>query len=233
MAEEEKKEKAAEESQTGEGDSQAEKATESRKKLFLILGIGLIGVLAAGIGGFFIMQTLGASETELSAEELKIADIETSEELEVLKEAEKGETPQEQQQASGEGQPETVGEGAEEGQDGGSEVSTKSIYSEEEKFGDTIAIPKMELNLGNPLENRFLRFGVSLEFHGGESQGEEIQRRLPQIRDIIITTISRKTRIELLSPEGKENLRKQLKNTFNEIFAQPVSNVYFTEFLVE
>ncbi len=105
--------------------------------------------------------------------------------------------------------------------------------ADQNAFGDTIDIPKMELNLGNPLENRFLRFGLSIEYHGGEDQKTALNRRMPQIRDVVITMISKKSRIELLSSNGKEAFRKQLKNSLNELLDKPISNVYFTEFLVE
>jgi flagellar basal body-associated protein FliL len=100
-------------------------------------------------------------------------------------------------------------------------------------FGTTWAVPRLDINLGNALENRFLRLSLSLEFKGGNSQKEELQMREPQIKDIIITTVGTRGRLELLNPKGKEKLRRDLLNRFNEVLERPVLNVYFSEFLVE
>jgi flagellar basal body-associated protein FliL len=106
---------------------------------------------------------------------------------------------------------------------------TKSVTS----FGDTFTIPKMDLNLGNPVENRFLRIGVGMEYRGGEEQQEELKKREIQIKDIIITTVTNKTRVQLLTPSGKELLRREILNRINEVSDRPIQNVFFTEFLVE
>jgi flagellar basal body-associated protein FliL len=100
-------------------------------------------------------------------------------------------------------------------------------------FGDTYTLSRMDLNLGNPIENRYLRVAVSIEFRGGEEQLDELKQREPQIKDIIITTVTNKTRLELLSENGKEDLRRELMNRINEVCDRPIQNIYFTEFLVE
>lgn len=216
---------------------------KKKRKLALLLGIGGIGLAAAGGGGFFVMKTLSGGQPEMENGALPSdAHGETKEEnAETAQTADKNDQSKptkdisEPQNTSDSGSAaETSSEEQADASNSGStlSLSAKNI-SDENSFGETFEIPKMELNLGNPLENRFLRFGVSLEYHGGEDQAQELEKRLPQMRDIIISLIGRKTRMELLTPEGKENLRKQLKNTLNEVFEQPITNVYFTSFLVE
>jgi len=100
-------------------------------------------------------------------------------------------------------------------------------------FGETYDLPKLDLNLGNPLENRFLRLAITMEFHGGEAQKEEIKKREPQLKDLVITSVSSKTRMELLTEKGKERLRRELMNRFNEVLERPVKSLFFTDFLVE
>ncbi|APJ02715.1 flagellar basal body-associated FliL family protein [Silvanigrella aquatica] len=100
-------------------------------------------------------------------------------------------------------------------------------------FGDTFLIPRMDLNLGNSIENRFIRIGVAIEYRGGEMQGFELKKREVQLKDIVITAVTTKTRIVLISEEGKENLRREILNRINEVTDRPVQNVYFTEFFVE
>ncbi|NBW83326.1 hypothetical protein EBR21_16380, partial [bacterium] len=113
------------------------------------------------------------------------------------------------------------------------EKSDLKIFKSDESFGETFALPKMDLNLGNPLENRYLRIGVSIEYTGGKTQQDELKKREPQLKDLIISSVSSRTRLELLTEKGKEKLRRELINKINETFERPVKTIYFTDFLVE
>ncbi|NBX15774.1 MAG: hypothetical protein EBR09_00260 [Proteobacteria bacterium] len=113
------------------------------------------------------------------------------------------------------------------------EKADLKAFKSDEQFGETFQLPRMDLNLGNPLENRYLRIAVSIEFTGGKTQGEELKKREPQIRDLIISSVSSRTRLDLLSERGKEKLRRELINKMNESFERPVKTIYFTDFLVE
>ena len=113
------------------------------------------------------------------------------------------------------------------------EKADLKAFKSDETFGETFALPRMDLNLGNPLENRYLRIGVTIEFTGGKTQQEELKKREPQIRDLIIGSVSTRTRLDLLTERGKEKLRRELVNKMNETFERPVKTIYFTDFLVE
>lgn len=113
------------------------------------------------------------------------------------------------------------------------EKSDLKMFQSDQTFGETFALPKMDLNLGNPLENRYLRIGVSIEYTGGKDQQEELKKREPQLRDLIISSVSTRTRLDLLTERGKEKLRRELINKINESFERPVKTIYFTDFLVE
>ncbi|KAB8027718.1 flagellar basal body-associated FliL family protein [Fluviispira multicolorata] len=100
-------------------------------------------------------------------------------------------------------------------------------------FGDTFQIPRLDLNLGNAIENRFIRIAVAIEYRGGENQGMELKKREAQIKDIVITAVTSKTRSDLISDSGKESLRREIMNRVNEVSDRPIQNVFFTEFFVE
>lgn len=250
-----KNDKGAEEAEKGQSPAQGKKGDEEgagsepsdkKRKLKLILGLAGISLTATAIGGYFVVKTVGSKPTELAA---KAPDGEQG--AAAPGQAQPGPTGPQAGTAkdSGQAAPASAGvekdtkssQGAAQGSNAAAAGAPQGALGKEpssgdkanDQFGDTVDIPKMELNLGNPLENRFLRFGLSLEYHGGEEQKKELTRRMPQIRDVVISIISRKTRIELLSADGKEGFRKQLKNTLNELLQEPVTNVYFTEFLVE
>lgn len=250
-----------EESGKGEAGADNPEAAKKKKKLILIAGIGGVGLAAASVGGFFVMKTFSTPH-DMKAQQLPEAagDKKDSKSDEKTKgdghaddnahgkdpKAEGSHGSDEKGKAKEEAKDEGKGHGAKDSQEKAADPHSSSDGTKSTKhdghgapatdqnaFGDTIDIPKMELNLGNPLENRFLRFGLSIEYHGGEEQKTALNRRMPQIRDVVITMISKKSRIELLSSNGKEAFRKQLKNSLNELLDKPISNVYFTEFLVE
>ncbi len=101
-------------------------------------------------------------------------------------------------------------------------------------FGDTYKLPPFSLNLGNALENRYIRIEIQLEYPRKNKKLEaEIKARQPQLRDAVIGIIQRKTREFLLSPDGKEALRREILKRINQYMSTPITNVYITDFLIE
>ena len=83
------------------------------------------------------------------------------------------------------------------------------------------------------MENRYVRLEVSIEYRGGEEQRKELERRIPQLRDTVISLVSRKTREFLLSPDGKDQLRKEMLVRMNRYTSKPVESVFITDILIE
>ena len=100
-------------------------------------------------------------------------------------------------------------------------------------FGETHTLKPFHLNLGNPLENRFVRLEVALEYKGGTTQLKEIERRKVQLRDATLSVISRKTREFLLTPDGKDQLRLEILNRINQYMDKKIDAVYITDLLIE
>lgn len=64
----------------------------------------------------------------------------------------------------------------------------------------------------------------------------ELKAKEPQIRDAVIKVLSSKKAEDVLTPEGKETLKEELVEAINESVGfdePPVTNVYFTEFIVQ
>lgn len=64
----------------------------------------------------------------------------------------------------------------------------------------------------------------------------ELKAKEPQIRDAVIRVLSSKKSEEVLTPEGKEALKEELVEALNEAVGfdePPITNVYFTEFIVQ
>ena len=100
-------------------------------------------------------------------------------------------------------------------------------------FGSTYILKPFHLNLGNPLENRYIRLELSLEYKGGEQQKAEIDKRMPQLRDSVGNIASRKSREFLLGPDGKDQLRHEILVRLNQFMGHPIESVFITDMLIE
>ena len=70
----------------------------------------------------------------------------------------------------------------------------KDGEEEEESFGmgRTFSFKPFHLNLGNPLENHYVRLEVSVEYATPKAE-KELARRKAQLRDAVVSIVSNKT----------------------------------------
>jgi len=79
---------------------------------------------------------------------------------------------------------------------------------------------------------RIIRLTVQLEVTD-KKLSETLKEKNIVIADIIDSVLRSKTADELLKPEGKEKVRKEIKDRLNEIFENKVYNVNFGEFIIQ
>lgn len=112
----------------------------------------------------------------------------------------------------------------------------KGMVSGGKKTGDTasVAVHKMEpflVNLADPGQLRYLKVTLYVETH---QKGEEFEKRLPQSRDSVLTVLSSKNSRDLMTSEGKNALREEIKEKINHLLTETkVKNIYFTEFVIQ
>ena len=202
------------ENENGNGNGNGKKST-----LFIIISI--ISVLTlGGVGSYYFFIMKGDNQKE--KDKTKIADSETSE-----KEKKKESTGEEiVKDKSKEKEGSTT-----EGQESKKLVEKKEL--EHINFGETYKMKPFHINLGNPLENRFARIEISIEYKNGNLQKKEIEKRKPQLRDLIVDVASKKTREFLLAPDGKSQLRLEFLNRINQYMHYKIENVYITDILIE
>ncbi len=98
-------------------------------------------------------------------------------------------------------------------------------------IGQLIPLESFLVNLSGTRGNKLLKVSMELEIDG-EQLREEIDKRKPQIRDIIIILLSSKTYAQVSSTEGKESLREEIRNTLNSFLTRgKIKRVLFTEFI--
>jgi flagellar FliL protein len=87
------------------------------------------------------------------------------------------------------------------------------------------------VNLADPGQLRYLKATLHIETH---QKGEEYEKRLPQLRDLVLTVLSSKNYRDIMTSEGKNALREEIKGKMNQLLAETkVKNIYFTEFVIQ
>lgn len=101
------------------------------------------------------------------------------------------------------------------------------------QMGPIFPLDTFIVNLGDPDRAYYLKITMSLELDG-ELVQEEVEKRLPQIRDRILTVLPTKSSEELVTAEGKQALRESVIADINALLQTgAVRNLYFTDFVIQ
>ncbi len=89
------------------------------------------------------------------------------------------------------------------------------------------------VNLADAEENRYLKIRINLESRKPEPN-EEFSKKLPLIKDTILTILSQKKSEELFLSFGKEKLKAEMLRLVNPNLVEwKIKAVYFTEFVIQ
>jgi flagellar protein FliL len=110
-----------------------------------------------------------------------------------------------------------------------------------EEIGAVVSMDTFIVNLADPGGNRYLRVTMDLELAGkpadksaAKTAGDELAKRMPQIRDAILMILSTKRYADISTPEGKTALREEILNAVNGLLASSqITRIYFKEFVIQ
>jgi len=86
---------------------------------------------------------------------------------------------------------------------------------------------------GKTAKPRYLRININVEVPNA-IVAEVVSSRLPQLRDLVIMTLSDKTALELSTPEGKQGLRDEVFRRIDEKMPEgTLMNIYFSDLVVQ
>ena len=89
------------------------------------------------------------------------------------------------------------------------------------------------VNIKDGKRDRYLKLKAELELTNAAA-GEQLRKRMPAIKDSVITLLSSKTFDDLRSIAGKDVLREELMARLNaQLKGGKVSALYFTEFVIQ
>jgi len=99
--------------------------------------------------------------------------------------------------------------------------------------GEMFPLDQFVVNLSDPMGKRYLRLTITLELDSREAV-ERATKMVPKLRDMVIVLLTSLTFEEVMTPEGKVQIRDELLERFNQILRPDrVRNIYFTDFVVQ
>lgn len=99
--------------------------------------------------------------------------------------------------------------------------------------GHIYTLESMIVNLADTEFQRYLKVKMDIEIEK-PTPDAEFEKRLPQLKDAIITILTRKTFSDISESKGKMQLKEEMILKANHLFETfRVKNVYFTEFVVQ
>lgn len=101
-------------------------------------------------------------------------------------------------------------------------------------IGPTYSLDTFNVNLADLESRHFLKTTITLEL-GTPALAKELEKRQPQVRDIIISILREKTAEELKNGNATvQKLKDEIKSRLNNVLTSgQVTAVYFTEFIVQ
>lgn len=99
--------------------------------------------------------------------------------------------------------------------------------------GPIISLEPFIVNLADPKGKRYLKVKLEMELTNKVTE-KELRKRMPQVRDQIILSLSSKSYQQVKGVPGKNVLRDELTARTNSILKLgKVKKVYFTDFVVQ
>ena len=104
---------------------------------------------------------------------------------------------------------------------------------EEAQIGPMVEIKEFVVNIIGQDVSHYVKASMSLELDR-EATLDEVNKRMPQIRDAILLLIGNKTSEELQDIQGKNQVKAEVKSKINSFLKTgKVNNVYLTDFVVQ
>jgi flagellar FliL protein len=112
-------------------------------------------------------------------------------------------------------------------------AGNKVKETEKKSQGHIYSMDPFIVNLADQGRPRYLKIRISIESQEMKVN-EEYEKRLPQLRDMMLTVLSSKSYGEISDSEGKMKLREEIITKLNRLLRTfQVKTVYFTEFMIQ
>jgi flagellar FliL protein len=139
------------------------------------------------------------------------------------------------------GEPEKTTEPAEEGADEGAGEAEEAVDAKpaepapsQIKEGIIFPLEHFIVNVNDESGDiRYLKIEIKLEL-GNSTMEQEVENRIPKIRDSIVTILTNKSVADVSDTNGKLRLKEEIKARINTFLTLgKVEEVYFTDFIIQ
>lgn len=97
--------------------------------------------------------------------------------------------------------------------------------------GYAVPLDYFLVNLADDQGQKLFKVQMEFDVDSADVQ-EEINKRMPQVRDIIIILLSSKSYNQISTPKGKERLKEEIRDTVNSFLTKgKINKVLFTQFI--
>ena len=101
------------------------------------------------------------------------------------------------------------------------------------EMGPTLKLSSLVINLNEPSGFHFVKAAVVLEL-GKADDLEKIKERTAPLTDTVILTLGDQLLTDLMNPEYRERLKKELLTRLNQrLQSQKIKKLYFDEFIYQ
>lgn len=100
------------------------------------------------------------------------------------------------------------------------------------QYGKMLTLEQFTVNLASAgtVNPKFIRVNISLEVPSDEIE-QELNQKMPRVRNVIIDLFNAKKASDVASPEGREFLKDEIRNSLNSFLVSgKVKGVFFTNF---
>jgi flagellar protein FliL len=94
-----------------------------------------------------------------------------------------------------------------------------------------VDVKEMTLRLADAGAEHYIKLSPVLGVPAGKS--EEMEEKVPVVRDRIVTVVTARSSADLATPAGKNKLKADLIDTLHHDFHDDVVDIYFSDYLVE
>jgi flagellar FliL protein len=116
---------------------------------------------------------------------------------------------------------------------GGKGHSKEAKEASTKTRGHIYSMDTFVVNLMDTEPPRYLKIKIDIESHEAKAN-EDFEKRLPQLRDVILTILTSKTYKEIYDSEGKKKLKDEIILKANQLLGNlGVKAIYYTEFVVQ
>jgi len=113
-------------------------------------------------------------------------------------------------------------------------TSTQQEEQKEEKkeFGPTYTLGDFTVNLSDSGGYQFIKASIVVEV-SDEKVIEELEKRSPQLRDVLISNM-REASVDEIEEPGAKTLKRNIKNELNTVLNEgQIENVWFTQLVIQ